>query len=133
MCIRDSSKNIGAQAVERGDDRGHGLAFCLAGEADDQYAIGGGCHLQALGETQQGRRVEDDQVIFLAKFVEQRREAWANEVGRAMRAGAGRQKEEVGLAFEMCIRDRAATERLRSGQGKEAILTLTSFSSAWVP
>src|ERR1700694_3286332 len=62
--VQHDSNHVGAQPCQSRDDRSDGFAAGLARFRNYDYAVGSCRHLEWLGETQQGRRVDDDQVVF---------------------------------------------------------------------
>ena len=87
--IEHQAYNIGADAMERVDDSGNAAAAGLTGAGDDDDSVDGGGHLEGLGEAEERRRVEDDQIVGAGRFFENAFEAAADQVGGAARDGAG--------------------------------------------
>jgi hypothetical protein len=68
--------------------------------ADNEHSIGGGGHLEALRKAQQGRRIQNHQIVFLRELVQQRGKPRAYQVGCAMGAQSSRQETQVWPALD---------------------------------
>src|ERR1039457_7267179 len=81
--VQHQPHNVSAHTLQGGERGTHGVAVGLAGQGDDHDTVYGGGQLQRLREAQDGRGVDDDQVVVWDGFFQDTGEAGADEVGGA--------------------------------------------------
>ena len=99
--VEDYADQVRPQPLQRAQHGRDRLAIGFAGPGHHDHAVRHGRHLQRLGEAQHGGRVQDHHVVGRGRFLEDLRQAPADQVGRAARAGSGRQDLELGQFLQL--------------------------------
>ena len=98
--VQNHPNDIGSQPIQHRDHLCNGLTPGFSCLADNEDSVGGGSHLKALRESQQRRRIKNDQIKFLREFVQKCGKSRADQISCPMRAKSSRQEAQVGSSLD---------------------------------
>ena len=90
--IKNHAYDVGSEPTENGNYFRNGFAPGFSSTSHDKHAICSHRHLETLRESEERGGIQDHEIKFLGKRVEESGKAGADQIGGAMGPGAGRKK-----------------------------------------